>query len=178
MTYAIELFYNKEMEQKLFRYVERIAGEKLSTYFFDCKARPHIALAGLNDINEKECIEELKQFAEKHKSIPAYIGSLGMFPDTKTIFASPIMTEALCQIHRDLHECLGGFDTQGYEWYLPGRWVPHCTLAMMRNDGDESFYKACDLILREFEKVNGNFESIGLVKITPYTEEIFVAALK
>jgi len=31
MQYAIELFFDEEMEKKLFRYTERIAEEKLST---------------------------------------------------------------------------------------------------------------------------------------------------
>ena len=177
MTYAIELFFNKEMENKLFHYVERIAEEKISSRFLEYKARPHVALAGFNDVDEKECIEKLKEFAKKQNAIPAYIGSLGVFTDTKTIFASPIMTDELHRIHRELHECLCGFDTKGYEWYFPDRWVPHCTLALMRDEGDESFYKACDLVLREFEKVNGVFDSIGLVKITPYAEEVFVVEL-
>lgn len=174
MTYAIELFFNEEMEEKLFYYIEKLAKEKITTRFFDYKARPHVALAGFKDVDEKECIEKLKEFAKKHKAIPAYIGSLGMFPDSRTIFASPIMTESMYQIHRELHESLCVFDTHGYEWYLPGRWVPHSTLAMMRGEDDEAFYKACELVLREFEKVNGVFASIGLVKITPYAEEVFV----
>ena len=177
MTYAIELFFNEEMEKKLFYYIERLAKEKISTTFFDYKARPHVALAGFKDVDEKECIEKLKEFAKNHKSIPAYIGSLGMFPDTKTIFASPIMTDSIYQMHRELHESFCGFDSKGYEWYYPGRWVPHSTLAMMGGESDDAFYKACDLMIREFEKVNGVFESIGLVKITPYAEEIFVIDL-
>ena len=42
MQYAIELFFNKEMENKLFHYVQRIAEEKLSTKYLEWKTRPHI----------------------------------------------------------------------------------------------------------------------------------------
>lgn len=174
MTYAIELFFDKETEKNLYHYIERLAKEKISTVFFDYKARPHVALAGFNDVCEKDCIEILREFAKNHKAIPAYIGSLGMFPDSKAIFASPVMTEDLYRIQRELHDYLNAFDTKGYEWYLPSRWVPHCTLAMMRSESDDAFYRACELVLREFEKVNGVFTSIGLVKITPYAEEVFV----
>ena len=177
MPYAIELFFNKETEEKLYRYVEIIAKEDLSRKFFDSKARPHVALAGFNDVDEKMCIERLNQFAKEQKKLPAYMGSVGMFTDTKTIFASPIMTDELYRIHRELHECLCSFDSKGYEWYYPGRWVSHSTLAMMRSDSDEAFYKACDFVLREFEKINGIFESIALVKISDIAEEIFVAEL-
>ena len=177
MQYAIELFFNKEMETKIFRYVERIAEKKLSTKYLEWKTRPHVTLACFNDVDEKECIDRLKQFAEKQQALPAYIGSVGMFTDTKTIFLSPIMTSSMYQVQRELHECLNDFDTQGWEWYVPDRWVPHCGIAIMSEDDEESYYKACDLVLREFEKVNGIFSEIGLVKISFPVEEIFTVSL-
>ena len=178
MQYAIELFFDEEMEKKLFHYAERIAEEKLSTKYLEWKTKPHITLACFNDVDEKECARRLKLFAQKQQILPAHIGSLGMFPDTKTIFASPIMTSSMYRMQRELHECLHGFDTRGWEWYLPDRWVPHCGIALMKEDAEESFYKACDLVLREFEKINGTFSAIGLVKISFPVEEIFVADLK
>lgn len=178
MKYAIELFFNEELEKRLLYYSQRIADEKLSTKYFEWKTRPHITLGCFNDVDEKACIEKMKLFAQKQTAFPAYIGSLGMFTDTKTIFASPIMTGSMYQMHRELHEHLRGFDTRGWEWYLPDRWVPHCQIALMKEDDEESYYKACDLVLREFEKVYGVFASIGLVKISFPVEEIFVTELK
>ena len=96
----------------------------------------------------------------------------------KRNFASPIMTSSMYQIQREIHDCLCDFDTRGWEWYLPNRWVPHCGIALMKEDAEESFYKACDLVLREFEKINGKFASIGLVKISFPVKEIYVAELK
>ena len=178
MQYAIELFFDEEMEKKLFRYSERIAEEKLSTKYLEWKTRPHITLACFNDVDEQVCIQRLKLFAEKQPILPAYIGSLGMLTDTKTIFASPIMTSAMYQMQRELHDSLRDFDTRGWEWYLPDRWVPHCGIALMKDDADESYYRACDLVLREFEKINGTFTAIGLVKISFPVEEIFVVDFK
>ena len=120
MQYAIELFFDEEMEKKLFRYAERITEEKLSTKYLEWKTRPHITLACFNDVDEQVCVQRLKLFAEKQPILPAYIGSLGMFTDTKTIFASPIMTSAMYQMQRELHDSLRDFDTRGWEWYLPG----------------------------------------------------------
>lgn len=81
MQYAIELFFDEEMEKKLFRYAKRIAEEKLSTKYLEWKTRPHITLACFNDVDEKVCVERLKLFAQKQQTLPAYIGSLGMFTD-------------------------------------------------------------------------------------------------
>ena len=87
------------------------------------------------------------------------------------------MNDSMYQFHRELHECLQEFDTTGYEWYCPNRWVPHCTLALTKDDAEDVFYKSSDLILHEFEKMSGSFISIGLVKITFPVEEIFCVEL-
>ena len=100
-----------------------------------------------------------------------------MFSDTKTIFVSPIMTSGMYQFQRELHEFLSDFDTKGWEWYCPDRWVPHCTIALTRDDPEDIFYKASDLILHEFRKLAGQFTSIGLVKITFPVQEIFTVEL-
>ena len=55
--------------------------------------------------------------------------------------------------------------------------MPHCALAITKDDAEEVFYKASDLILHEFEKMAGQFVSIGLVKITFPVEEIFTVEL-
>ena len=100
-----------------------------------------------------------------------------MFTDTKTIFASPIMNDGMYQFQRELCEHLKDFDAAGYEWYRPNRWVPHCTLALTKDDDEEVFYKASNLILHEFKKMSGKFVSIGLVKISFPVEEIYTAEL-
>ena len=177
MQYAIELYYDQEAEKQLYCLAKRVADLGLSTKFMEWKTRPHLTLACFNDVDEKTCIEHLKKFAHSHEKMPAYIASVGMFNDTKTIFASPMMNECMYDFHRELHECLKDFDTTGWEWYCPNRWVPHCTLALTKEDEEEVFYKASDLILREFKKLAGTFASIGLVKISFPVDEIFTVEL-
>lgn len=177
MQYAIELYYDKETEQKLFNLAKRVADEKLSTKFLEWKTRPHLTLACFNDVNETKCIQRLNNFAKTHKPMPAYIGSIGMFNDTRTIFASPVMNGSMYQFQRELHEYLQDFDITGWEWYCPDRWVPHCTLALTKEDDEEVFYKASDLILHEFRKMSGKFVSVGLVKISFPVEEIYTIEL-
>lgn len=177
MQYAIELYYDKETEDKLFELAKRVADEKISTRFLEWKTRPHLTLACFNDVEEAKCIEKLKAFAKDHKTMPAYIGSIGMFNDTKTVFVSPVMNSSMYQFQRELHEFLEEFDTKGWEWYCPDMWVPHCTIALTGDDNDNTFFKASDLLLHEFKKMSGKFVSIGLVKVSFPVEEIFTVDL-
>lgn len=64
------------------------------------------------------------------------------------------------------------FDSKGWEWYQPDGWVPHCTIALTSEDEENVFYQASDLILREFEKIEGFYTSVGLVKITFPVEDL------
>lgn len=172
MLYAIELYFDKETEHKLIALAERVAEEKLSTKFLEWKTRPHLTLACFNDVDEQKCLRQLEGFAQTHKTMPAHLASIGMFNDTRAIFASPVMTESMYRLQRELHECMKDFDTKGWEWYCPDSWVPHCTLAITSEDENDVFYKASDLILHEFRKISGMFVSVGLVKVTFPVEEI------
>ncbi len=134
MQYAIELYYDKETENKLFAPAKSIADRKISTKFLE-------------------------------------------WSDTKTIFVSPVMNSRMYQFHRELHEQFRDFDTNGWEWYCPDRWVPHCTIALTREDEKEAFFQASDIILRTFEKMSGQFTSLGLVKIIFPVKEIYSVEL-
>lgn len=177
MQYAIELYYDKETEKKLLSLAQKVADEGLSSKFLEWKTRPHFTLACFNDVDEQKCIDQLNGFTRTHKTMPAHIGSVGMFNDSKTIFVSPIMNRSMYQFQSELHECMKGHDTKGWEWYSPDRWVPHCTIALMKEDDDGSFYRASELVLREFEKMSGEFTSMGLVKISFPVEEIYTVDL-
>lgn len=178
MQYAIELFFDRKLEKKLYKLAKRVADKKLSTKFLEWKTRPHVTLACFNDVDEEKCINQLKLFAQTHSQMPACLSSIGMFNDTRTIFASPVMTESMYEFQRELHKYMQGFDTKGWEWYLPNSWVPHCTLALTSEDDEEVFYKASVLLLREFECWAGKFASVGLIKITFPVEEIYTVDLK
>jgi len=73
MQYAIELYFDKVTEQKLFNLAKRVADENLSTKFLEWKTRPHLTLACFNDVDEEKCIKLLKEFAKSHKRMPACI---------------------------------------------------------------------------------------------------------
>ncbi|MCM1027748.1 MAG: 2'-5' RNA ligase family protein [Roseburia sp.] len=177
MQYAIELYFDGAAEKKLFDLAKSIADENISTKFMEWKTRPHLTLACYNDVDEARCAERLKRFAQDHRVMPAWLGSVGMFTDTKTIFVSPVMNSGMYQFQRELHEHLKEFDTGGWEWYCPDRWAPHCTVALAGGDGEEAFWKASRLVLERFQKISGEFTEVGLVKVTLPVEEIFTVKL-
>lgn len=67
MQYAVELYFDKETENKLLSLANVIAEKGISTKFLEWKTRPHLTLACFNDVKEIECMERLKDFAKNHK---------------------------------------------------------------------------------------------------------------
>ena len=177
MQYAVELYYDEETQNKISALAEMIAQKKISTKFLEWKTRPHLTLACFHDVDENLCIEKLKSFAQNHQTLPVSIDSVGMFNDSKTIFLSPTMTRDMYQFQRELHNSLNVFDTQVCEYYCPDQWLPLCTVALTREDKEEAFFQASELILHEFRKMSGEFVEIGLVKVTFPVQEIYTVNL-
>jgi len=177
MQYAIEMYFDKDSENKIMELIQKVADAGISRKFLEWKTRPHVTLACFNDVDEDRCRELLDMFVQSHKKMKAHLDSVGMFTDTKTIFVSPMMSRKLYDLQADLHKIMNEFDTNGWEWYCPDNWVPHCTLALTREDEAHVFYEASNLILYEFDKICGTYFSIGLTKITFPVEEIYTVEL-
>ena len=160
MRYAIEMYFDKETEEKIMRLAQKIADAGLSTKYLEWKTRPHVTLAVYNDIDVDRCSQLLEKFANDRKAFPA-------------IFLSPIMTRSLYELHSELYAVMQEFEASAWEWYKqPDCWVPHCTVALTSEDEENVFYEASKLVLHEYKKLEGVYTSVGLVKISFPVEEL------
>ncbi len=121
MKYAIELYFDKKIEEQIYLLANQIADAGISTKYLEWKTRPHITLACFNDVDEEQCINKINVFAQNHKKQLAGLASVGMFVDTRTIYLAPIMTNSLYEFQKELYDYFCGFDTKGHEWYMPNR---------------------------------------------------------
>ena len=173
MMYAIEMYFDKETEEKIMRLAQKIADAGLSTKYLEWKTRPHVTLAVYNDIDVDRCAQLLEKFANDRKAFPALFDAVGMFNYTKTIFLSPVMTRSLYELHSELYTLMQEFEASAWEWYKqPDSWVPHCTVALTSEDEENVFYEASKLVLHEYKKLEGVYTSVGLVKISFPVEEL------
>ena len=172
MTYAIEMYFDKQTEEKIMSLAHKIADAGLSTKYLEWKTRPHVTLAVYNDIDADRCAQLLEKFANDRKAFPALFDAVGMFNYTKTIFLSPVMTRILYELHSELHALMKEFEASAWKWYKSDGWVPHCTVALTSEDAENVFYEVSDLVLHEFKKLEGVYTSVGLVKITFPVEEL------
>lgn len=163
MRYAVEMYFDKESENKIWKYIEKIKDSGLGKRYYDWGVKPHVSLGIFNDIDEDRADEVLEEFAKSHKVIPAYLGSVGIFPDSGAIYLAPIVREDLINLNKDLLDAMKELDPNPERWYSPGVWIPHCAVALELDR--DNLAKAADIVIHDFEKLAGEFVSFGFVKV-------------
>ena len=96
-------------------------------------ARPHVSLSVYGDgLDTNGFPERLLEFARSIDPFDFTLSSLGTFPGQEgVVFLAPVVTRRLLEVHARLPR--GVFEAHnntGMGHYLPGNWVPHCTVAI------------------------------------------------
>ena len=91
---------------------------------------PHISLIPSNTRDETALIERLQAMANETPTFELRFAHLGWFPGG-VLFLGATPTAELMDLHQRIHGMSdAGPDTLWLDLYEPGRWVPHCTLAV------------------------------------------------
>lgn len=90
---------------------------------------PHISLAGFTEAEPAALLDVTRHFASLEAPLDIDLQSLGAFasPD-RVLFLAPVVTQALLEMHARFHTLLGPAGLRAADYWLPGQWVPHCTL--------------------------------------------------
>ena len=76
--------------------------------------------------------ERLETLSHDAAQLPASFQHLGTFPTPGVaVFAGPVVTRELLALQCEVDGLLEGCcNWPEFEYYRPGYWIPHCTLAM------------------------------------------------
>lgn len=129
--HAINLFFDPALQQQFTQLLQKLACEKIASFLVEIGAKPHISL-GLfeKDVDIKALTGITEQLAGSTSPIPLRFPSIAGFSlQQKMIFMPPSPTTQLLQLHAKLHELLNKRRIPTRENYMPGNWIPHCTVA-------------------------------------------------
>ena len=162
--YAVEMFFNKELEESIRKIWYSLSEENIDSSLISIKdLKPHITLATYESLQLEAFKKQFVSFVENFEPIDVKFVIMGTFPETGTCFLGPIMTEELVRLHKDYHEKLIQFKTSAHFYYLPNNWNPHCTLAIRLNNS--KLVKVLEHCLKKFKGLSGKIIEIGLVKV-------------
>ena len=94
-------------------------------------------------------------------SLPAlWLYTLGAFAKENTLFLGAVADTELLAVHSAVHDALAGKVRDPMAQYLPGAWVPHCTLAQ---DVTAEQLVAAFAALHPIEPIRANIAEIGIL---------------
>ncbi|MBE7106333.1 2'-5' RNA ligase family protein [Bacillus cereus] len=125
---------------------------------------PHITLADYNELDVNLYTEKLKEFVAFQENIVAVtFPSVGTFPTNGTIFLAPIITNELLRFHHSYHDYFKTFHDNPNSYYVPGKWVPHCTIANQLNSNQ--FLSVMEYIYEKFDVTTASIGKLKLIKV-------------
>lgn len=91
--------------------------------------RPHVSLAVAGTIPPRTR-DALRSDLALLALPTLWLYTLGVFPTKRSaLFLGAVVDTELLAVHSAAHDVLAGAVRQPWAHYLPGAWVPHCTLA-------------------------------------------------
>jgi 2'-5' RNA ligase len=171
--YVIEL-YLAEPEAEVIRQIWQELADIGLCGLIDNHSRPHISLAAFQEVDRAAIAAQLDRFFKEHLLRPVTFDMLGFFPVTRVLHAAPTVTPWLLELHAAFHQAVAGIVKGPSRYYLPGRWVPHCTLAfdIPPERVAEAFIRAA----RSWTGMTGHFDEVGLIipSATTPTQYLYV----
>lgn len=131
MPYAVDLFFDEPSEKPIREIWAKLARLNISSEIPNSGIRPHITMAVFDNLKCQPCEKKLSQYAAHTAGISLCMTHLGVFyrPEI-VVFLAPTPTRELLEFQAGVHQCLAKHADKPWDIYLPGNWVPHCTLAI------------------------------------------------
>jgi 2'-5' RNA ligase len=161
MAQALEFFFDGEADtavRALWQRLERAGVPSLATRSHR-RHRPHVTFA-LGSAFTRQTRTDLAAELSLLALPSIWLHTLGAFPTTETqLVLIPVVDAELLAVHSAVHDVLAKKVRNPVAYYLPGSWVPHCTLAQ---DIDTATLAAGIAALHPVEPVRAKIDEVGI----------------
>lgn len=163
---AVEFYFDPESEKKIFAFRETLYQQGVSRIQGAMNDKPHISLAVLPKMDTNRLTTLTQVFSKSLHRFDFQLSALGVFPTPENVFLLyPVPSPMLLEIHARFHRMLKEENIPVSEYYLPGNWVPHCTLEF--NLPEDELCRAIVLSKEKFTPITGTIEQLGIVAFRP-----------
>lgn len=131
MAQAVEMFFDDAADgavRALWAQLDQVGVPSLATRSHR-RHRPHVSLAVAGTIPQRT--RDALRADLALLALPSlWLYTLGAFPtEQNALFLGAVVDTELLAVHSAAHDVLAGRVRQPWAHYLPGAWIPHCTLA-------------------------------------------------
>lgn len=129
------MFIDEEGEATIRGIWENVCDAGISSFMPDTGVRPHITLAVYDQLDIDLFLEKFSEFSRELSPISFSLSSIGAFLEPRgTVFIAPTVTHRLMNLHAKFHQEFHDLEHSLSEYSLPGKWLPHFTLASELSD--------------------------------------------
>ncbi|RLQ89838.1 2'-5' RNA ligase family protein [Planomicrobium sp. Y74] len=162
--YWVVALFDEKTEQRIEEIWKGLSDNNISFYGEEIKdGRPHLTLGSYSELAEHEFIRLMDEFYTGRRSFDITFNAIGTFLNYKTLFLSPTLTKELSDFHTHHHKHFRDFNSTANTYYLPGEWIPHCTLA--NKVSNEKLSQAFNFCLERQQTLHGKVTEIALIKL-------------
>ena len=132
MPHAIELYLDPVSETLVRRIWDDLlwAGLPSLAAYGTHAHRPHVSLSICGRALGPKVARAVSA-ALGESAVPIELSGVGTFPGGRgVVYLAVAVDEALISVHRGVHDALRRAGIEPWDYYAPGHWIPHCTLAM------------------------------------------------
>jgi 2'-5' RNA ligase len=168
MAFAVVLFFDAATEATIRRIARGLVPAGAPADPFVDELRPHVTLGVCESLDAALFEPEFMAFAAATHAREFTLGSVGVFPsgDAGVLFLAPVVTSDLLALHVKFLGLFARYAVAPQDYYLPGNWVPHCTLAL--NLPRDRIPSVVDMTARTAAlPIRGRYESMGLIQFLP-----------
>jgi 2'-5' RNA ligase len=147
--FAVELYFDQKLEARVFSFRKTIYELGITPILGALGDKPHVSLAVFSKADPAKLKQIADSLAQTLEPFPVQLEAVGTFPTPDNVlFLTPIPTKQLLKIHHQFHQYLQDESIESSEYYLPDRWVPHCTIEI--NLPDEQLDRAIQHCRQQF----------------------------
>ncbi|MGH6901814.1 MAG: 2'-5' RNA ligase family protein [Geminicoccaceae bacterium] len=169
MAYAVELRFDEDLAERvraLWLALEQIGAGSFGP---GSAPVPHMSLAVYDDEDEVDAAaasDLVAELAARGTRSEIAFASLGVFPtEENVLFLAPVVTPTLLDLHAAYHAMAQRLGATCRPYYLPGRWVPHCTLSMQGSIA--GVQDGLGHLAARWKPPRGTIRSVALIKVPP-----------
>lgn len=162
MLYGVELFFAPPAEAD----VRRVQAALHAAGLPALTSRPHVTLGVAGDVDLPGLTAAVQQFARTSGELTLHFHGLGIFAGTEGVLYLAVTPAAcLLALHEAFHVWFDDYAYGRRDYYLPGNWVPHCTLA--QGATTEQLARATAVILPLPWPQSAAVHAVGIAAVEP-----------
>ena len=166
MFYAIHAFFDERTESAIKSVWKELADCGVAPYLYQSANRPHFTLAIYDKLDLQAGEPRLHELAAASAALPLAFPSLGLFTAPRAaVFLAPVVDMALLALHAHVHQVFQDITSGADEYYLPGKWVPHCGLALELDKA--TAVKVVEIAINMPLPLVGQVTELGVIEARP-----------